>query len=438
MFRVLFLIFTVLFIENFYTSTTAFSASLEELVHKAESNDFKLRSLKHKVKAREYQIQQVISQYKPQLSFSTYFGWQEYKPYYGGLIKQKLKYYYLTLKQPVYRPEIISKLKQTKIYKKIDTLKVQQEKQYIRYFLLTTMLHLAYAKRKVELYTKLLSFEKEKYREALKLKDKEFISKEDFLRVEKEYEDAYISFKDAQIELDSFVSSLRNLLGSTDYQNLVSPLNEELEIKNLGLTLDYNAWKKDLGKNIEIKIAEKNVKIAEIEIKRRGYERYPKVDLQLSYSYASSSAISVASNDKRIALTLDFPIYQGGYVSALKLEALELKKAAFEDLKQIKKEKSMQLDDSWHKLKQAEEKIKNLKRKLLNDYKIYKVIKKALEKGLKTEIDLKNQEVEIVRDKILLNEEVHTFSTAYVELLYLTSNLDFKNIKKLNCFLSPR
>ena len=112
---------------------------IDKLLDRAEKNDFKLKSLKYQEKAKEYQIEQYKSQYKPQINFSSYLGWQEYKPYYGDKTQQTLQYYYLSLKQPIYRPEILSQIKISKTYKDIATLKVNQEKQYIRYVFFNTL-----------------------------------------------------------------------------------------------------------------------------------------------------------------------------------------------------------------------------------------------------------------------------------------------------------
>jgi len=415
----------------FILTNQAFALGLEDLIKRAEENDYKLLSLLHRVKAGKYRVEQVKAQYRPQVSFTTYYGWQEYKPYYSDEVRQLLKYYYLSLKQPIYRPEILAKLKQTKLYSEVDSLRVLQERQYARYLLVTNLIHLAYSKRKKALYSELLSLEEKRLIEAKELQEKELLPVDSLMEIEKSYEEARFGLREANLEIQSISSNLALLIGDWGEE-------QPFLLLDVPLTTLYargEKLKRDINQNLEVKIAKKNVEIAKSEIEVRKYGRYPKVDLSLSYSYTSSSAISVASRDKRAAIIIEIPLYQGGYLTAQKLEAEELRKAVEAEVKAVLKEKELQFEDSLNRLEQAAEKLKYLQKRLEKDEEILEVVRQGVERRLKTVFDLLEQKRKVINDRLLILEEVYTGLLAYVELLYLSANLDLSNLEIVNSSL---
>lgn len=412
---------------------------IDQLLERAIQNDFKLKSLKHQERAKEYQIEQSKSQYKPQVSFSSYIGWQEYKPYYGGSRKQTLEYYYLSLKQPIYRPEVLSQIKISKLYKAVARLKVEQERQYIKYIFFNTLFDYLYAKVKLDIYTKIKDLNKKKLIYVNKLYQYKRATKEDLNLAENSYQEVYISFKEAEVELRNYKKALFLLTNwnnaQTFTENIVNKisLNTGLSVKNL--TKNYNWWLSKLENNFEIREAKKNVEIAKREIRKRKYQRYPKVDLEVSYRYSSTSAVSVASDDKRVALIIDFPFYQGGYVSSLVMEAKELEKSALMDLESIKQQNEFNLKDNYYIMKKSSEKIDSLKKQLSILEELLKNVERGKEKKVKTDLDVINIRLKILETKLSLIEEFHNFYVAYSKLLYLTGALDENGVKKLKMFL---
>ncbi len=411
----------------------AFGFNLSNLLSKVEKEDFKISSLFFRVKADKYRVRQAKSQYLPHVSFTAYLGWERYKPYYSDEVQQTLKYYYLTLNQPVYHPEIFEKIKQTEIYSEIDRLKLKQEKQYIRYYLLVNLINDAYAERKKELYRELLYVEKVRLAAVKALYSKKFLSLDDVLAVQKDI--AEVESKVRESELESKVASDTLTLILKGWNETIY-LNSRVSLENL-LNV-ARTLKKNLNNNCEIQIAKLNLKVAEKEMDIRKKERYPKVDLSLSYSYTTTSAISVASRDKRAFLTFSVPIFQGGYLFSRISEAKDLEKSALFDLKSTEREKEIQFKNSLNRLETAASSQKYLIEQLKNDVAILKVVKKQADLGLKNRIDVLEQKKKIIEDEISLTEEVKRGLTGYVELLYLTTNVESKYLNLFTPFFSQR
>jgi len=432
---ILFLLFQLILSFPF----NSFGDIIDDMLNQAIQNDFKLQSLRHQEKAKKYQIEQSKSQYKPHVSFSSYLGWQEYKPYYGGTQKQTLKYFYLALKQPIYHPEILSQIKLSKLYRDIAKLKVEQEKQYIRYYFFNVLFDYLYAKQKLELHRKIKDLSKKRLIYINKLYQFKRATKEDLNLAESNYQDAYISFKESEAEFNNYKKALfllanwNNAFSDNKKLDKKLKMNTNFNIKTL--LKEYNWWLSKLDNNFEVREAKKNIEIAKKEIKKRSHQRYPKVDLELSYRYASTSAVSVASEDKRIALIIDFPFYQGGYISNLVLEAKELEKSALMDLKNIRKEKEFNLQNNFYSMKQATDKLTALRKQLNILYKLLKDTEKGKDMKVKTDLDIIDVKLKILRTKLALTEEFHTFCVSYVKLLYITGMLNEENTKELKTLI---
>ena len=402
--------------------------TLDDILKMAENADYKLKSLYAEEKAKEYRIQQSKAQYKPQITFSSYIGWQQFKPYYGGQEEQFLQYYYLSLRQPVYRPQILSKIRLSKLDKKIANLKIEQEKQYIKYYTLNLLLDFAYYKEKLDLVIQLRDLHNEKLQILKKMFEKNKVPKEIVLDAEDSYLKSYISYKEALIDYRNQKKAINLVVDENLESILFLSLNKDINL-NLYNT-DYYSWEKELENNFEVQLAKVNIDIANEEIKSRKYTTHPTVDLEFSYRYASTSAISVASEDKRIAFTVDFPIYQGGFAKAYILEAKQLKISAMMQLKDIKRQNEFYLKDSWFKMYKAKKNIPQLKKQLSMNLKKFTYLKKSYEKRIKTKLDLINQEISLVNIKLNLLEKLHNFSVSYVKLLYLTGQINDKLINK--------
>jgi len=426
-------IFLVLFFISF--SNTNAEDILDKAIEKVLTNDYKLKSLEYQEKAKEYQIKQAKSGYKPQVNISSYLGWQRYKTYYSGEESQTLKYFYIALRQPIYKPDVSKRVKQSRYYKEMVSLKKEQEKQYIKYIFLTVYFDYISYREKLEIQKSIYSLYKRRYILLSKLYKYKRTTKNVLLSAESDYQNSYIDLKNIQIDIETARKALYLMLGDERFVELLSIYKFNNNLEELDLNYDYEKWKKLLKNNYEIREAITNIKIAKEEINIRKYQRYPKVDLEVSYRYSSTSAVSVASDDKRIALVMDFPIYQGGYVKNYVLEAKELKKAAQMDLRSLEQEKQLNLKDYWQELIKARKNIILLRKQLKTEQKLLRVVKLGKEKGVFTELDLINQKIRLLNVRKRLLDEANKLSLAYIKLLYITSSLDDKGLEELKRFV---
>lgn len=417
-----------------FVCSNAFSGNLVSVFKELDNKDWEIKAYKHRVKAAQFRIKQSKAQKGFQLSFSSYLGRQKYNSYYGKTTIQTLKYYYAALSKPLYYPLIDAEVLRRKEEWEYSKLELKKTRLDIHRYILQKFLDLKFNSIVERLYEDYLDLilEKRKLIENL-LQDKRATNL-DLINVELSLNNAEEKVHSLKTKINMDRKELMTYLGKELFSKLDSLSLKEFQPLNLEFLISRITKRE----NIDVSLAKKNVEIAEKELLRRKYLRYPRVNLQLSYSYTSSSAISIASTDKRIALILNFPIFQGGYVSAERMEALENLKYYQYDLK--------------NKVKDVESKSAVLKTDLVGklesvellSYRI-KLLKKKLEEvkeGLKAKVFSKFDYLKTKED--LINAEISYWQTIQsavsdlVDYYYISQDKDYFLLKFLNDNLFER
>jgi len=420
----------IFFVLLFVVNSEAFDLDL--FLKKAEENDYALKVLLLKEKAGKERIEQAKGRYYPQVTATAYYGWQEYKPYYANEIRQTLKYYFLSLRQPIFRKDLLEKIKQSKASLEVERLKTLQEKQYVKYVTLINLIDYAYSNSKIKLYRELVKLEKEKLDVLEKLFKRKLASKEDIELTKR--------------EIIANQEKIEHYSGLRDTTAEVLKISTGMKVpKDLNLMMNYNTIEKialiakslgkKIGNNLELKIAKANIKVAEFELRARRAQRLPRLDFSLSYSYTSSSAISVASRDKRAALTLEIPIYQRE-MTAQEMEALALKRASELQVKATLNEKKRQFAEEIGKIRQALAELSFLKERKKSDIKLLEFKEESLKRGIKTELDVLEQKRILLNDELEVYDQLKILLSSFVDLLYLTSSVNSSYISLLKPLLS--
>lgn len=405
-------------------SLSSYGGDIDSVINSVIESDFKVKSLTYQEKAYDYRVQQEKAKYKPKASVNVLFGWDKYKPYYmDRFLEQQLGYYYISISQPVYDPEILSSIKQSRHYKEISSIKVKQQKEYVAYLLVSSLQRYISAKRLVELYQELVRLAQERKEAVATLFLSKRATEEDFLQAEREFINYNARLEAKKIELDYLSRFLNSLLPSEMARGVD---DFSIDYENLDYErffADYESWRDGLKDNYEIVMAKKNIDIAKEEVDIRRYKGYPKVMVQGSYLKSTTSATTVAKEDTRVALSFDYPIYQGGYVNALVLEAQELLKSAQMDYKQIETEKERDLMDAYREYYEAYKKLGQLKLSVSKSYEIVSKSRESFQKSLITKVELLSSEIDFVNQKANYIETFSNYFDGMFKLKFLTGNI---------------
>lgn len=405
--------------------TASEGAEIDKLTQKVVENDFKLKSLMYHEKAYEYKIDQAKAGYKPKISVTSYFGWDKYRPYYLQRdISQNLGYYYLSISQPIYNPQVFPQIRQSKYYKDVASLKVMQEKSYVKYIFFDTLINYIITKENVDRYKQMVELAQEKLKLLTILYTEKKITQTDLSNGEIEYLNYSNQYANILSTLEYLKMVLTNLVGKESI----------VEIDNIGIQFNFPIDRffvdivdieRDIVNNFEIRIAQKNIDIAKEEIDIRRYKGYPRIDLEAIYLKSSTTSVSIAKHDQRINLNFNYPIYQGGYVKALVMEAQELLKVAEMDYNQTKKDNLQKIYDVYRDYKSAYRSIPELKLKVEESLRVYEKTKEGFKSKAATKIDMINSQLNLLKSEIDLRTTFYNYLSGYTKIRFLTGKTEF-------------
>jgi len=412
-----------------------YSAGLGKFLEDAERNNPRVKYYFHRIRSKDFYLEQILSKYKPKLSASLYYGYQEFKPYYGGKKEATLKYFYIVLEQPIFFPEVIQEFKQGKIEKEIERLYLKKYLQDFRYDILQNLITLAYLKRKEELYKEVINNRKSNIHILKTLLEKK-VSTELELLIEKEKLQMDLSeYEKTKREIKNLKGALAVYLSPEELSKIPSLKASESITPFEDL---YENLKKEKLGSIDIEIAQKQSEHAKREVKKRKFERWPKLSAQLSYLYSSTTAAATVSRDKRIALILNVPIYSGGYYKARVGEALELEKASLYALKSVEKETRIQYKETLKNLESVLRDISTTLKLLKMEEKLLEMNKILFSKGVKTKRDVINQEISLIYRRLKYLDYVYQFLLYYIRALHTISKINPEEVAKLSRFFGNK
>ena len=222
---------------------------------------------------------------------------------------------------------------------------------------------------------------------------------------------------------------------------------EIMDIHNLNHMIDVTLTSYDADALISkaiisldsIKLALLDISISKDEIKSNKSKYYPTVDLIATYDYSDITSGSRFGKQTResntIGLTLNVPIYQGGYQKSKVSESRYKYKNAKLNLDHLRKTIKKDIIDNVnnHNLLKR---LVIVNRDRYNDVnQDYITINKGAEAGLYTDVELKNAEYNLIVSKNDLIKSTLDFLLVDLNLQKYSSSLNVHSIKKINHML---
>ena len=188
-----------------------------------------------------------------------------------------------------------------------------------------------------------------------------------------------------------------------------------------------------------IKSAALDVNISKNELKSNQSKHYPTVDLTATYDYSDTTSGSRLGKQTResnsIGLTVNFPLYQGGYQKSKVAESRYRYKNAKIALDHLRRTVKKDIIDNvnGHNL------LKNLiivKRDRYRDVdENYITLLKGAESGIYTDVEIKTEEYNLVKSRNELIEATLEYLLVDLKLQKYSSNLSVQSLKTINKML---
>ena len=188
-----------------------------------------------------------------------------------------------------------------------------------------------------------------------------------------------------------------------------------------------------------IKIAMLDVDISKNEIESNKSKHFPTIDLTATYDYSDvrgGARFGVTTRESNtVGLTLNFPIYQGGYQNSKISEAKYKYQNAKLNLDQLRRSVRRDINDkiNTHNLLK---KVILVKRDEYNDSnENYKTMISGYNKGIYSDIDLKESEYNLIIAKNELISSTLEYMSTDLSIKKYSSELSIRHIEDINKML---
>jgi outer membrane protein len=198
---------------------------------------------------------------------------------------------------------------------------------------------------------------------------------------------------------------------------------------------------KSIRDNLQVRIAQGNYDIATLEVDRQRAGHYPTLDLVASFNqnYAGGGAsTNIAANfstDYRLGLIgvqLNLPIYQGGAVDSKVRQAIANQDAARQNLEAARRSAQLLAQTSYAGVTNGVAQVKALDQALTSAQVSYDSNKLGLEVGVRTNLDVLNQQQQVFQTRFNLAQTYYNFVINSLKLKQAAGTLNDTDVEQIN------
>ena len=198
---------------------------------------------------------------------------------------------------------------------------------------------------------------------------------------------------------------------------------------------------KAVQENYQVRIAQANLDIATLEVDRQRAGHYPTVDLVASFNQgyagglASTSSVGSVASDTRIGLIgfqLNVPIYQGGAISSRVRQAISNQEKARQDLEFARRTAQLQAQTSFSGVTNGVAQVKAFEQALASAQVSYDSNKLGLEVGVRTNLDVLNQQQQVFQTRFNLAQSYYNFVINNLRLKQAVGTLTDADVEEIN------
>lgn len=251
---------------------------------------------------------------------------------------------------------------------------------------------------------------------------------------------AKLSLSEAQvIEAEYNVIDSHNALAAMlgKEVNTLDALSESFEVLPLAPSA-FDEWKAlALKNNAEIAAQSEAIEIANQEVKRNRAGHMPRLDAIASISNSDSDTSSTFNqkiNNKSIGLQLNVPIYSGGSVTALTLQAEANHKKAQDDLESKTNEIVLGLRKQYSAVLSNILKVEALKKSVASAELLIEATQKSVTGGIRTNLDVLNARKQLFEVKRDLSSARYNYLVAYISLRKAAGVLTVNDFEKISSY----
>ncbi len=428
-----FLILTILAFPQYLYSADLMDIYNRSLKH---NNDLKIIMNEHKISEELYN--QTSSTIFPTVSLSANSNKTEINRYVGAGANTDYtaETYSINVTQPIFRLSFFDELEKANDLIKKSNLVVLNEEKII--MIKSAELYFNLINRKNEISAainkeKMMSL---KYDNSKKLFQRGLITDAELNKHRNNYDLSIIEYDMAKNNLNLSEQDIYIFAGKQIEE--IHNLDTEIEMPMNNYDVNY-IMSKALTFDENIKMAEYDVSISKNDMRSNKSQHYPTLDLVASYDYSDVSSGTRFGANKRegstVGVSLNIPIYQGGFQTAKVNEARYVYENAQINLDQMKRNLKKTIIEKVN--------MHNLLKKMIIAKKIdyqsanqnYKSAKKGFTSGTYTDVEVQETKLKLIQTKNSYTKTALDYILMDLQLKKFSSTLTKDNIKEINAML---
>ena len=242
-----------------------------------------------------------------------------------------------------------------------------------------------------------------------------------------------------QNDLDNKLAALRAIIGRAPKE--LKPFGGRFE-PQLPTPNALDAWiEAAVRDNPQVRIAQANYDIAVLEVDRQRAGHYPTVDLVASFNqgYAggssSTSLTSLAASDSRLAqigVQLNVPLYLGGSIDSKVRQAVANQEKARQDLETARRSAQLSAQTAFSGVTSGVAQVNAFEQAVKSAQVSYDSTKLGLEVGVRTNLDVLNQQQQVFQTRFNLAQSYYNFVINSLKLKQAVGTLAEADVAELN------
>jgi outer membrane protein len=224
---------------------------------------------------------------------------------------------------------------------------------------------------------------------------------------------------------------------------LTGKMPGELATLNDDLPLVYpepnnvEAWVNTaMAQSLPLLSAQKTVDIARDEVSRQRAGHYPTLDLAANYDYSDRGGVfAQESNETRIGVRLNVPIYSGGATSSVTRQASFNFGAAQENLELVRRETERQARSAYLTVLANISGVKALKQVLVSSTTALEATEAGFEVGTRTAVEVLNSQQELYRAASIYARARYDYLLQTLLLKQAAGTLQDADLQQINRWL---
>jgi outer membrane protein len=243
-----------------------------------------------------------------------------------------------------------------------------------------------------------------------------------------------------QNDLDNKLAALRAIIGRAPKE--LKPFGGRFE-PQLPTPNTLDAWiEAAVRDNPQVRIAQANYDIAALEVDKQRAGHYPTLDLVANFnqSYAGAtpsvaSSVSSIANDSRSALIgvqLNVPLYLGGSIESRVRQAVANQEKVRQDLEAARRSAQLSAQTAFNGVTSGVAQVTAFEQAVKSAQVSYDSTKLGLEVGVRTNLDVLNQQQQVFQTRFNLAQSYYNFVINGLKLKQSVGTLADGDVDELN------